>query len=341
MSEMPQDPNLDDPSRNFAAWPENDPERALAESDASQAQTAQESDPPHFPSAWQEPVRSEFSIFNPAPAPPAPPERIPNLGHVMLLIPLLGVGFVAGLILFMAAAHFHVFGVSSIQQAGTEIHYILGFEAVLYLFTFAAAALVFPMFWHESLFAGLQWNGAKAVRLIGRLVSAAFVCFLLAWVSGLFMPSPTNTPIEKIFRTPGAAWFLFAFGISFAPFFEEMFFRGFLLPSLCTAYDWISERITRQPARPLGEHGHPQWSRAAMIVGAIATSIPFAAMHAEQTGYSIGPFLLLVCVSLVLCGVRLATRSLAASTIVHSCYNLMLFSLMLIGTDGFKHLDKM
>ncbi len=50
-----------------------------------------------------------------------------------------------------------------------------------------------------------------------------------------------------------------------------------------------------------------------MVVGSLATSIPFAALHAEQTGYSIGPFLLLICVSLVLCAVRLTTRSLAAS----------------------------
>jgi membrane protease YdiL (CAAX protease family) len=78
-----------------------------------------------------------------------------------------------------------------------------------------------------------------------------------------------------------------------------------------------------------------------MVVGAILTSIPFAAMHAEQTAYSLGPFVLLVCVSLVLCTVRLTTRSLAASVLVHASYNFLLFALMLIGTGGFRHLDKM
>jgi uncharacterized protein len=79
----------------------------------------------------------------------------------------------------------------------------------------------------------------------------------------------------------------------------------------------------------------------AMILGAICTSIPFAGMHAEQTGYSIGPFVLLVAVSLVLCWARLRTRSLAASMLVHASYNALLFSIMLAGTGGFKHLDKM
>jgi hypothetical protein len=34
-------------------------------------------------------------------------------------------------------------------------------------------------------------------------------------------------------------------------------------------------------------------------------------------------------------------RSLAASVLVHASYNFLLFSLMLLGTSGFQHLDKM
>ena len=67
----------------------------------------------------------------------------------------------------------------------------------------------------------------------------------------------------------------------------------------------------------------------------------FAAMHADQQGYALGPFLLLVAISLVLCAVRLRTRSVAASVLVHASYNFLLFSLMLLGTGGFRHLDKM
>ena len=79
----------------------------------------------------------------------------------------------------------------------------------------------------------------------------------------------------------------------------------------------------------------------AMVVASVICSIPFALMHGEQTAWSIGPFLLLVSISLVLCWIRLAVRSLAASVVVHSSYNLLLFSLMFLGTGGFRHLDKM
>lgn len=366
------------------------------------------------PSFQQEP-------WFPSPEPAAPPPqlepryppRIPHLGHLLfLLLALAPIAFLAMGLLVALAMHTHLFGVSSAQEAVGNVHYLLGSEGLLYLFTFALALLIFPAFWHESLLAGLQWNGETALRLRKWLLSAAVVCFLLAILSGEFFHGPTDTPIEKIFRTPGAAWLLFAFGITFAPFFEEMFFRGFLLPALCTASDWIAEKMSpdgplfvgaegrphwpasgvvtaavsllsipaafflafyikdgrfafeillpylvlilalftilavqqsppHDVARPIDAGGNPLWSISAMVIGSLVTSIPFAAMHGEQTGYAFGPFLLLVGVSLVLCAVRLSTRSLAASTLVHAFYNFLLFSLMLVASGGFRHLDKM
>ncbi len=365
--------------------------------DTSYGPTAAE--PPMFQSWTQPPVRR--------------PARIPHFGHVVFLIFVLLPAGLAGTVIVMAVAlHRHLFGVATTQGAATDVRYLLGGEALLYVFTYAACLLIFPLFWHESLMAGLQWNGATALRRRWRLGGAAFACFLLALVNGELMPGPTNAPIEKIFRTPGAAWLLFAFGVTVAPFFEETLFRGFLLPAFCTAFDWLAEALsvhTENPgpvagrprwppaaqmiatammaipiaatcAYPRSGHyrirllvfvlwafaltlgwvigrselkakpprfaevdanGHPVWSLSAMAVGSFLVSVPFALLHAQQTGYSVGPFLLLVGVSLVLCIVRLWTRSLASSVVVHACYNFFLFSLMFIGTSGFRHMDKM
>jgi membrane protease YdiL (CAAX protease family) len=43
----------------------------------------------------------------------------------------------------------------------------------------------------------------------------------------------------------------------------------------------------------------------------------------------------------MLCIVRLALDSLAASMIVHAAYNLTLFAGILVETGGFRHLDKL
>jgi hypothetical protein len=270
-----------------------------------------------------------------------PPPRIPHLGHVILLCLLAVVGLLGSGALTQVAIHYHLLGIANVSQAVEDIRYTLGSQAIFYFITFAGCLIIFPAIWGEAFFLGVQWRVVVALRLRWRLIGAALLCFLLALANGILLPGPPDTPIDRIFRLPGAAWLLFGFGITLAPFFEEMAFRGFLLPALCTAFDWTGEHFSGNLPRWPNERGHPRWSLPAMIVGSVLSSIPFALMHAEQTGYSLGPFLLLVCVSMVLCWVRLGTRSLAASVLVHSTYNFLLFSIMLAGTGGFKHLDKM
>jgi uncharacterized protein len=270
-----------------------------------------------------------------------PLSRIPHLGHVLILGIFAFCGLLGASLLVRSALHFHLFGVTRLMDATTDIHYTLGSEVLLYLLMLLCSLLFFPLIWHKGLFAGLQWNGRVALRLRKKLFVIALTCCGLALVNGLLLPGPKDAPIDKIFRSPGAAWLLFAFGVTFAPFFEEFVFRGFILPSLCTAWDWAIERSTGKPTLPLDENGQPQWSTYAMVAASIFTSLPFAAMHGAQTGYSWGPFVLLVGVSLALCWARLSTRSLAASVFVHASYNFLLFSLMMLGTGGFQHLDKM
>jgi len=273
--------------------------------------------------------------------PPRPPVRIPHFGHVgILMVFTLSGLFVAGIAMALML-RFHMLGLKSLDSAKSDIHLMLGSEAIVYIAMFGACVIFFPMIWHKGFFEGIHWNLETALRLRKQLFMTAAACFVLALVNGLLLPSPKNAPIDKIFRTPGAAWLLFIFGITFAPFFEEMIFRGFILPAMCTTCDWIHEKIKHVPVRPLDEHGHPQWSLAAMVIGSLATSLPFAGMHAAQTGYSLGPFVLLVGVSMVLCWARLSTRSLAASVLVHAFYNFLLFSVMMVGTGGFRHMDKL
>lgn len=377
------------------------------------AEPALESPSESIPLTTPEPFPDHLLFQQFFQSPPQPEERIPHFGHVAMLAGLTLCALFGASILARIGLHFHLFGATTSEQAATDIHYTLGSEAIVYLLALIGCLALFPLFWRKGFLDGIHWRGATAIRLRFSLIAAAGVCFVLAMFNGMVMPGPSNAPIDRLFRTPGAAWLLFGFGITLAPFFEELAFRGFLLPAFCTAFDWVAEQVTALSSQPLpgpGElprhtplarvvatfvitlpflafipyrtaditprfllvalwilgfslwwmaagmrpsprafalvppldpDGHPLWSFPAMAICAILTSVPFALMHGEQTSYALGPFLLLICVSVVLASVRLFTRSLACSVLVHACYNFLLFSFMFLGTSGFRHLDRM
>jgi membrane protease YdiL (CAAX protease family) len=273
--------------------------------------------------------------------PPRPVPRKPNFGDFLIFLLVAYGGIRASFLVVFVALHFHLFGVSTSQQAAEEIHYKIGSQAAWYVITLLFCIGVFPLIWRKSFFDGLEWRAPAAARHLWRLLGAAAACFVAALADEFLIPGPDNTPLDQTFRIPGAIWLLFGFGVTLAPLIEEIAYRGFLLPALCTAYDWMVEQATGSRAPQPRTDGSAHWSMPAMVVASVICSIPFALMHGEQTAWSIGPFLLLVSISLVLCWIRLAVRSLAASVVVHSSYNLLLFSLMFLGTSGFRHLDKM
>lgn len=296
-------------------------------------------EPDHFQPAPDAPPESEsyFQSYAHLIAPP----RFPNIVDVALMGLLLGFAWLVSAGLAVAALHYRLFGVATQAQAMNDLRYTLGGQVIWYLVALGFWLLFFPRVWNRSFFAGIEWCAAAALRLRWQLLSAAFACFVLAMIDAIVLPGPKEAPIDQVFRMPGGAWVLFLFGITLAPVMEEIIFRGFLLPALCTAWDWGIERLLHRPAPWPDEEGRTNWSMAAMVFASIATSVPFALLHGQQTSYSAGTFVLLVSVSLALCWVRLSTRSLAACTVVHACYNFLLFALMIWGTGGFKHLDKM
>jgi membrane protease YdiL (CAAX protease family) len=81
-----------------------------------------------------------------------------------------------------------------------------------------------------------------------------------------------------------------------------------------------------------------RWGR---LLAVLATSLAFAMVHGEQLGQAWGPLLVLFVVGLVLTIARVVTRSVTPGLLIHMGYNLMLFGVLYIGTDHFRHLERM
>ena len=73
----------------------------------------------------------------------------------------------------------------------------------------------------------------------------------------------------------------------------------------------------------------------------LGTGIAFTTVHAEQLGGAWGPLLIIFIVGLVLTIVRTVTRSLAPSFLIHLGYNFTLFATLYIGSDHFRHLERL
>jgi membrane protease YdiL (CAAX protease family) len=81
-----------------------------------------------------------------------------------------------------------------------------------------------------------------------------------------------------------------------------------------------------------------KWGRGLAV---LVTSVAFAMVHGEQLGQAWGPLLVLFVVGLVLTSTRVVSRSVTPGLLIHVGYNLMLFGVLYIGTDHFRHLERM
>lgn len=158
----------------------------------------------------------------------------------------------------------------------------------------------------------VRWNWPHGAW-IGFLALGCVVAIAGQLLSAL-LPIPKSLPIDQFFHSSADAWIMAIFGITVAPFVEELFFRGFLYPVLA------------------------RW--AGVGLGIVLTAIPFALLHSAQLGNAWGPLVVLFVVGVVLTAVRAASKSVASSMLVHIGYNLTLFSLLFVASGHFHHLNR-
>jgi membrane protease YdiL (CAAX protease family) len=185
-------------------------------------------------------------------------------------------------------------------------------QLLAYLTIFAFMVVVVKRGGVRSFWAAIRWNWPAAWPFY--LMSGVVLALTLQGLAHV-LPMPKELPIDRFFQTSSEAWALSLFGITVAPLFEELFFRGFLYPVLVR--------------------------RIGMTLGIILTAAGFGLIHAPQLAQAWGPVLVVFLVGLVLTVVRAVTRSVASGVLIHMAYNGTISVLLFIASDGFRHLDKL
>jgi membrane protease YdiL (CAAX protease family) len=153
-----------------------------------------------------------------------------------------------------------------------------------------------------------NWPQGAAWKLLGLGVLTVSLDFL-----SHYLPMPKNTPFDAFFNRPRDAYLTVIFAVSLAPLMEEVFFRGFLYPLL---------------ARRMG-----------VMWGVLLTALPFGLIH-YVTYQAWSPVIVVTMVGLVFTVVRVATKSVAASFLVHAGYNSTLMLIAALATNGFRHMER-
>jgi membrane protease YdiL (CAAX protease family) len=266
-----------------------------------------------------------------------PSMRVPTALHFFLFLALTLISLLLCEGLVLAVAHGEPVTKTLMDQRLQTMA-----SAGSYLLALAMAWFVMPLVWHRPFLAGIEWNGGGAKA---RLIVVGLAMGLGAQGVSVFVPHTKELPIEEMFHNPAVIWVLAFFGVVVAPVFEEILFRGFLLPAIAIGYDWM--QVSRGEGPGAAYWNIKQWeagtgySQRALLVASVVTSLLFALIHAPQLAWTWPALGLLFCVSLVLCAVRIRMRSVAASSLVHGCYNLSVFATLFAVTGGFKHLERM
>ncbi len=279
------------------------------------------------------------TISRPAPR-PAP--EVPTLANTFLFFALaVAVTLILGVFAIALAQLLPAFRHQDLKTLALDARLTIPSQALEYLALLGMTALLFRAIWQRPFWQAIHWNAPAVARRWLPLLLAGVALGLLNGAASNLLPMPKEAPIlNDLMRSTTGAWLMFLFGTTLAPLMEEIAFRGFLLPSLINFF----RRIARRKQLPEDFVSSPPPSQASELIvpaSVLLASIPFALMHSEQVSGAWAPVLLIGVVSVMLCIVRLWTRSLAASAFVHATYNFTLFAGMMIASDGFRHLDKL
>ena len=231
------------------------------------------------------------------------------IGVVIVLLVAL---FLADSLALLIASSLSGMSRAAARALASDPRVVVPAQGLAYLVTVGFVARLIKRHHRSHFLEAIHWRfpAAWLKFLLGGMILAILIQAL-----SVKLPIPRQMPIDQYFQSASGAWIMAGFGTLVAPFCEELFFRGLLFPLLLR--------------------------RIGMLIAVVITAGLFAFIHAAQLAHAWAAVSMLFVVGVVLTVVRARAHSLAASVLVHTGYNLALFTMLYVGTAGFHDFTRL
>ncbi len=219
---------------------------------------------------------------------PAPPlKREPFWGYQDLAI-VLGLLFAAMALIVAGAAAATVFW-PHLKQDPAPL--LLPTNLALYVLLLLIFKFVFQSRYGAPMLPSLGWKMTDPAVLGYAAIGGLALPFIISGIGSLLHTPKVSTPMDQIPDSIPLA----IMAVILAPFFEELFFRGFLQPLLTRSFG--------------------------LILGILSTALLFGGLHAAEYSFVWQYVVAISLVGVALGAMRAWTNSIVPTTLMHACFN--------------------
>jgi membrane protease YdiL (CAAX protease family) len=247
---------------------------------------------PHEPAPETQPIEATPAPQLPISVQPPPPVNEPFWDYSDFFL------FIAFAIPFLFLAAFVVQAFSVTGSLGKPLQGLLA-QLLWYALVFGGLYVMLRIRYGQPFWRSLGWKFPfRGMPLI--LFGGPVLAIAIGYIGYLIQTPDIETPFRQMLSNRPTFALFAIFVVFLGPLFEELAFRGFLMPLL---------------VRSLG-----------VAIGIVVTGALFGCLHAPEYGWSWRHVLLISTAGSVFGWVRHKTGSTAASTTMHAAYNLTQFA---------------
>lgn len=178
-------------------------------------------------------------------------------------------------------------------------------QLALYAFVYLSFWLDFKTRYNRPVLSSLGWKAAR-INLLLCAVGGVVLAFAVSALASVLHTPTVKSPFDQLTTSTLSTVLFGIMAVALGPFFEEMFFRGFIQPLLSRTFGTVA--------------------------GILLTAALFGSLHAPEYSWAWQYALAVSLAGAVFGWLRAKTNSIIPSTVMHACFNAVSFAAL-----AYKH----